>query len=83
MTKHPPQRVHIDEHGVRRFVQNDIVRHLIDNGSIDLNQLARMNFSDEDWSQLAQLIGYSVSGYGDLSYCNRRQQAAAQKKNIK
>ena len=34
----------------------------------DLNTLARMNFPREDWVQLAQLLGYSVSGFGDLSY---------------
>jgi hypothetical protein len=36
----------------------------------DLNELARMNFSKEDWMQLAQLLGYSVSGYGGLSYAS-------------
>ncbi len=37
----------------------------------DLNVIARMDFSDEDRTQLAQLIGYSVSGAGDLSYFDR------------
>ena len=27
-----------------------------------------MNFSNEDHAEFAELIGYSVSGYGDLSY---------------
>lgn len=36
--------------------------------TIGLNNLAKMPFSDEDWQQLAQLIGYSVGGYSTLSY---------------
>jgi hypothetical protein len=36
----------------------------------DLNQLAQMDFSREDWVQFAQLIGYSVGGWGDLGYVN-------------
>lgn len=30
-----------------------------------------MPFSDEDWAQFMQLIGYSTSGYGDLSYADK------------
>ena len=29
-----------------------------------------MPFSDEDREQFAQLIGYSVSGFGELSYAS-------------
>lgn len=43
----------------------------------DLNTLALMDFSRDDWTQLAQLIGYSVSGAGDLSYFDRKVIAAA------
>lgn len=64
--KHPMQPIEIDEHGVARFKANAIVRHLIDHGSIDLNDIARLGFSPDDNAQLAQLIGYSVSGFGDL-----------------
>jgi hypothetical protein len=53
---------------VVRFKQNAIVRFLLDAGPFDMNQLALMTFSDEDREQFAQLIGYSVSGYGELSY---------------
>lgn len=66
--KHPMQKIHKDEHGTPRFVANPIVRFLLDAGPFDLNQLAVMNFSEADHRQLAQLIGYSTSGYGDLSY---------------
>lgn len=51
-----------------RFVENKIVSYLLDNGGICLNKLAVLDFSDEDRAQFAQLIGYSLSGYGDLSY---------------
>jgi hypothetical protein len=60
--KHPIQPLELDEHGVLRFKSNAIVRHLLDKGGIDLNQLACMDFSDEDRSQFLQLIGYSHSG---------------------
>lgn len=33
-----------------------------------MNTLARLKFPDVDRAQFAQLIGYSVSGYGELSY---------------
>jgi len=66
--KHPIQPLALDEHGVLRFKSNAIVRYLLDNGGIDMNDLARQGFSQEDSEQFAQLIGYSLSGFGDLSY---------------
>lgn len=62
------QPIFIDPHGVARFQANPIVRHLLDYGGIDLNALARLPFSQNDREQFAQLIGYSVSGFGDLGY---------------
>ena len=53
---------------VARFKANPIVEHLLDHGGIDMNALARMNFSREDREHFAQLIGYSVSGFASLSY---------------
>jgi NTP pyrophosphatase (non-canonical NTP hydrolase) len=35
---------------------------------IDLNEIARANLPADDLTQFAQLLGYSVSGFGDLSY---------------
>ena len=55
---------------VTRFRENQVVRHLLDHGGIDMNALAVLDFSDEDRAQFAQLIGYSVSGFGDLSYAD-------------
>lgn len=68
--KHPMQPVYRDHHGVIRFKPNKIIKHLQRLGIIDLNSLARYNFPEEDWNQLAQLIGYSVSGFGDLDYAD-------------
>ena len=68
MCKHPIQPIYKTETGTHRFKENAIIRFLIDNGSYDLNRLAVMDFSNEDWTQLAQLIGYSFSGWGTLSY---------------
>ena len=69
--KFPLQPLHRDGCGVIRFKENKIVRYLLDAGPFDMNQLALMSFPREDREQFAQLIGYSVSGFGDLSYSSR------------
>jgi hypothetical protein len=66
--EHPMQPLIKDPEGVIRFRKNMIVRFLLDNGPWDLNKLAQMPFSNEDRQQFAQLIGYSLSGYGELPY---------------
>lgn len=63
--RHPMQPLVKDEHGTVRFKRNAIVKHLIQGKQ---NDIAMMDFSDEDRVQVAQLIGYSVSGFSDLSY---------------
>lgn len=65
---HPVQPLVVDEQGVVRFQANAIVRFLLDAGPYDMNALSLMPFSDEDRAQFAQLIGYSLCGFGDLSY---------------
>lgn len=70
-TKHPMQPVEIAKDGIIRFKQNKLVRKLVD--QYGLNDLAVAIPSEDyadDWNQLAQLIGYSVSGFGDLSYAD-------------
>lgn len=70
--KHPMQEV-VWDGDVIRFQRNRLVEYLLNNGGIDLNHLARLpNISDADREQFAQLIGYSVSGFGDLSYARRK-----------
>lgn len=67
----PMQPLIKDDHGVARFKANKIVNHLLDYASergCDMTELAKLQFPDEDRMQFAQLIGYSVSGYSDLSY---------------
>ncbi len=59
-----------DADGVVRFRVNRIVRVLLSQGPITLNTLATMDFSDDERAQFAQLIGYSVSSFGDLSYAS-------------
>ncbi len=65
---HPQQPMVVDKEGTVRFRGNAIVRTLLDTGKLNLNDLASMPFSQEDHIQLAQLIGYSVDGFGELSY---------------
>ena len=65
---HPIQPLIEDENGVVRFKSNSIVQYLLDHGGIDLNQIAKMGFPQEDHEQFAQLIGYSLSGASGLSY---------------
>lgn len=65
--KHPIQPLYNDN-GVLRFHANKIVKFLLDAGPFDLNQLALMEFTDSDREQFAQLIGYSLSGFGELPY---------------
>lgn len=73
LPRHPMQPVYLDEHGTARFRKNPIVDALVDVGPLDLNKIAlechvgTKGWSLEDYTQLMQLIGYSVSGYGDLS----------------
>jgi hypothetical protein len=80
MNKHPMQPVQICDDGVARFQPNAIVRFLVDWAAprgMSLNDLAILPFDKEDRSQLAQLIGYSVSGFGDLSYADSEHVQAA------
>lgn len=66
------QPIVLDRHGVARFKANAIVQHLLADGPFDMNTLASGDFSDDDRTQFVQLIGYSVSGAGDLDYFDRR-----------
>ena len=69
--EYAPQPVAIVD-GIYRFRENPIVTHLLDtHPSEDMNTIARRFYEDRAArSQFAQLIGYSVSGAGDLPYSN-------------
>lgn len=70
--KNPTQPLIIDKFGTVRFKINKLVKYLLDKGGLNMNDLAAAarseKFSKNDQEQFAQLIGYSVSGFGDLSY---------------
>lgn len=74
---HVMQQIIVAKDGVVRFRENKIVRTLLDIGPLDMNKLAALEFSDDDREQFAQLIGYSTSGFGDLSYASWKTVAAA------
>jgi hypothetical protein len=77
--KHPLQEVQLDDRGVIRFRKNKIVEYLLDQGPFDMNHLAVQGFSAEDQEQFAQLIGYSVSGFSELSYVSDEAYAEAER----
>lgn len=71
------QPVVLDGDGTPRFKENKLVHFLLKTGPNDLNKLAAMPWSDEDYDQLMQLIGYSTSGYGDLTGSSKKNVAWA------
>jgi hypothetical protein len=79
-THHPIQPLVLDPHEVLRFKENPLVRMLVDHGQrtgLGLNELARVDVTPEDRMQLAQLIGYSLNGYGTLGYVTDEAYRAA------
>lgn len=68
VAKFPIQPLTRDAAGTIRFEKNLIVRFLLDAGPFDLNQLMKLPFPNEDREQFAQLIGYSLQGFGELDY---------------
>lgn len=79
--KHPMQPVGEDDEGVIRFKHNPLVRHLLDFATArgcSLNQLALIEATKDDHAQLAQLIGYSVSGFSELPYVTDAMYARAE-----
>ena len=75
--RHPMQPVVKDAQGTFRFEENPIVRHLLDAGKIEMNALAAMDFAPEDREHFTQIIGYSLSGFGELGYVSEEAYAAA------
>jgi len=63
------QPIYRDTNGDTRFQKNLIVECLLDNNGrhLTLNDLAMRDFPQHDWEQFYQLIGYSLSGYHELS----------------
>lgn len=80
----PMQPVVWDGRGVIRFQENPIVRYLLAEASakgLDLNFLHRQSITQgwkkADWEQFAQLIGYSLSGFSELSYVRNQTYSKA------
>lgn len=61
-----------------RFKENKIVSYCLDNKT-DMNRIAMKDFTDDDRMQFAQLIGYSLGGYSDLSYVTDESYYRAEK----
>jgi hypothetical protein len=64
---HPMQPVGLDADGIARFKANAIVRFLLEKSPTNIQELSCIPWPDGDFTHLMQLLGYSVSGYGDLS----------------
>ena len=64
--------------GIARFRENPIVSYLLEIAPTDLNEIG-MRFHDNPaaYAELAALIGYSVSGWGDLSQSDEESVARA------
>lgn len=87
----PMQPVAEDKHGVVRFRSNKIVRELLDRDTErgrtypdypartdgGLNWIGEQDFPQADEEQFAQLIGYSICGYHELSYVSDESAARA------
>lgn len=77
--EHPNQPLGLDDKGVLRFKSNAIVKELLDFASskgFDMNTIAAHVHSNEDRRQFAQLLGYSLNGYSELSYVSPNRNEA-------
>lgn len=83
MWEMPLQPLYVDTNNVIRFRGNKIVKHLLDtHPCCDLNKLATLPFTKADQEQFAMLIGYSVTGFGELSYVSDKTYEKVQIKVI-
>lgn len=77
--RHPMQPIVFNKCGTARFKKNAIVDYLL--GGSNLNHICigvqEGRWSREDYTQLMQLVGYSVAGAGDLELFNRKVLEAA------
>ena len=77
--KNPIQPIQLNEFDRPRFKQNAIVRYLLDSGMFSMNDIADLDVSNEDREQFAQLIGYTLDGFAELSYASDDTYLAALK----
>lgn len=64
--------------GVFRWKSNSICAWAVDSQRINMNDVAMQDFSKPDMAQFAQLIGYSISRWGDLNYVRNKDAHEAQ-----
>jgi hypothetical protein len=90
----PFQPLVMDDHDILRFKKNAIVRELLDRdpgihnvigpAGSGLNRISYDvvlgRHTAEDYSQLMQLIGYSIGGYGELTIVPAADRAEADKR---
>lgn len=60
-----------DDDTLARFRANAIVKFLMNfawGKGVGLSELRDMPWSQEDWDQFCQLIGYSLDGYHEMSF---------------
>lgn len=78
--RQPRQPIGFGEDGVVRFKENQLVQLLLEESrrrGFGLNEIAKAVLTEKvsigDAIQFWQLLGYSVSGYGDLSFIPRAE----------
>jgi hypothetical protein len=74
LPKNPMQPILKNSDGCIQFKTNEIVHAVYEVSkahAFGLNEIAMNNFTKDDRKQFAQLLGYSVSGYGDLPYVDK------------
>ncbi len=82
MSDHPIQPLYKDDYGVIRFKENAIVRFLKETSSFDLDMLHKMPFSVEDWEQFMMLLGYTLTGFGELYFVREETYGRVEKKAV-
>ena len=58
----------VDVNGVIRFKQNAVIGWLFKQGHLNLNRIPVDELPLEDVEEFWQMLGYSVSGYSELSF---------------
>lgn len=81
--KHPIQLLVYDRHGVIRFKENKIVQFVLAHSRVNMIDIAiNPMFSHEDRIQFEQLLGCSLSYYGDLEEATDKDYKKAEKQKV-
>jgi hypothetical protein len=68
--------IYRDTNNTLRFRKNEIVAYLMDQSTragVDMHDLAQIRqFSEEDWKQFTQLLGFSLRGWGEFEFVTSR-----------